>query len=155
MTETYTLIKPFTAPVNASGFSMVTVSHSLHGIAWEVVQVGMALGLPAPSPQVAAIVNGIPLVSAAVMVQSVFAASPGSAPVSMTSAFYGPPYVLLEAGDQMIVGVIGATAGDVFTVGAYVNEIESPSTAAANANVSSGGPIRGYVSRSGTQRWVR
>lgn len=153
--DTYTLIKPFTAPVNASGFSMVTVTHTLQGIAWEVVQVGMSLAQAAPSPQVAAIVNGIPLVSAAIMVTSVFASSPGSAPVAMTSCFYGPPYVTLEAGDQMVVGVIGATPGDTFTVGAYINEVDSPSQAAANANIVAGGPIAGYVSRprTGTSRW--
>lgn len=155
MSDSYSLIKPFTGSVNASGFAMVDVTHSLHGIAWEVVQVGMALGQNAPSPQVAALVNGIPLVSASVMVTSVFAMVPTSAPVAMTSCFYGPPYPVLEAGDHMIVGVLGANAGDVFTVGAYINEIVSPSVQASNANTATGGPVSGYVPRAGIQRWNR
>src|SRR5215472_5325940 len=65
--------------------------------------------------------------------------------------FSGQPYPVLEAGDVMRVGVIGATSGDTFTVGAYVNEIPSPATTAAlsNANQSSAG----YIPRAGTRRW--
>lgn len=151
MADTYSLIKPFTAKVNNSGFAVVDVTHSLNGIAWQVMQVGLALGLNAPSPQCAAIVNGIPFVSAVVMGTSVFSSLLGSAPIAMTSEFSGQPYPVLEAGDVMRVGVIGATSGDTFTVGAYVNEIPSPATTAAlsNANQSSAG----YIPRAGTRRW--
>lgn len=150
MADTYSSIHPFTATVNASGFAYVDVTHSLHGIAWEVVQIGLGLGLAAPSPQVAALINGIPFVSTVVMAPSVFANLTGQPPVAMTSEFSGKPYPLLEAGDVLKVGVTGATAGDVFTVGAYINEIDSPASAAARRGYPSG-----YIPRSGTGRWGR
>lgn len=150
MADTYSSIVPFTATVNASGFAYVDVTHSLHGLAWEVVQVGLGLGQLAPSPQVAALINGIPFVSTVVMAPSVFASLTGQAPIAMTSEFSGRPYPVLEAGDILKVGVTGANPGDVFTVGAYVNEIDSPASNAARAGAPSG-----YIGRAGTARWSR
>lgn len=125
------LIKPFTAKVNASGIAIVTVTQTNHGLSWVVYQIGFALGLAAPSPQVAAHVNSIPLTSTVTMQNSAFASIIGQSPYAMESFFVGPPYINLEAGDQLVCAVTGAISGDTFTVGAYVNEITSPSTAAA------------------------
>lgn len=147
MADTYTLIKPFTAKVNASGFASVDVGHSIHGLAWQVMQVGLGLGQAAPSPQCAALINGIPFVSSVLMAPSVFAQL-GGAPIAMTSEFSGSPVPTLEAGDVMKIAVSGAISGDVFTVGVYINEIDSPSSAAAQRGGGSG-----YIPRSGTRRW--
>ena len=149
MADTYTLIKPFTAKVDGNGNAFVEVTHSIHGLAWQVMQVGIGLGQQAPSPQVAAMINGIPFVSSVVLAPSVFASIVGSVPLAMTTELTGPPYPTLEAGDKLTVGVTGANAGDTFLVGAYVNEINSPATAAAVANSGSDA----YLPRSGTRRW--
>lgn len=151
--DTYSNIQPFTGPVDGNGNGYATITHSIHGLAWVVVQVGVSLQKPASSPQVAAIVNGIPLVSSAVMVRSVFASLPGVAPIAMTTEFSGVPYPVLEAGDRLVVGVTGATPGDVLTVGAFVNEVESP--AAIAARNAAGDYAVSYVPRSGRARWQR
>lgn len=149
MSTTYSLLKPFTATVNGSGFASVDVTQSLHGMAWQVVQVGLGLGQAAPSPQAAALVNGIPFVSTVVMAPSVFA-NLASAPIAMTSEFSGDPFVTLEAGDVLKIAVSGAIAGDIFTVGAYINEIPSPASQAAQASG------YGYSQpRAGASRWRR
>lgn len=129
--DTPLLIKPFTAPVNANGIAITTVSHSLHGLSWVIYQIGFALGQNAPSPQVAAHINGIPLTATVTMQTSPFASISSQSPYAMESFFVGPPYVNLEAGDQLVCAVLGATPGDTFTVGAYINEITSPATQAA------------------------
>jgi hypothetical protein len=129
--DTPLLIKPFTAQVQSNGIAIVTVTQSNHGLAWVIYQIGLALNQSAPSPQVAAHVNGIPLAATVTMQNSAFAALTGQAPYAMESFFVGPPYVNLEAGDQLVVAVTGANSGDMFTVGAYINEIVSPSAIAA------------------------
>lgn len=134
--------------MNSQGQGFVEVTHSIHGLAWEVQQVGLGLGKAAPSPQVAALINGVPYVTTVVMGTSVFANMPGAAPIAMSSEFTGPPYPILEAGDKLTVGVTGAIAGDVFTVVAYVNELPSP---AAQKALSSNNA--GFVPRPGTRRW--
>lgn len=116
------LIKPFVVTVNASGQAVAVVMHNIHGLVWKVYQIGFGLGVAAPSPRVAAHINGIPLVASAPMQQSVFASIQGQAPYAMETFFYGPPYPVLSAGDQIACAVLGATAGDAFTVGAYVEE---------------------------------
>jgi hypothetical protein len=123
------LIKPFVATVNASGQAVVQVSHSLHGLVWKVYQLGMALGEVALTAQTAAHVNGIPLASTVIMQQSVFSGltALGQAPYAMESFMVGPPYPILSAGDFISVGVINATSGDTFTVGAYVEELPATS----------------------------
>jgi hypothetical protein len=119
------LIKPFTATVNASGQSIATISHSLSGITWIVYQIGFALNKAAPSPQVAAHVNGIPLSATTTMQTSVFANITGQSPYAMETFMVGPPYIFLQAGDQLVCAVLGATASDVFTVGAYIDELST------------------------------
>jgi hypothetical protein len=119
------LIKPFTATVNASGQATLKVTHNLHGLMWKVFQLGLGLGQTALTAQVAAHVNGIPLTSTVIMQLSVFASLTGEAPYAMESFMVGPPYPYLMAGDYITVGVINAVAGDSFTVGAYVEELDS------------------------------
>jgi hypothetical protein len=119
------LIKPFTGSVNASGQSVVTVSQNLHGIVWKVFQVGFGLGQVASLAQVAVHVNGIPLTPSILMQQSVFSSIVGTAPYAMEAFVVGPPYIILEAGDQMVCGLINGVSGDTFTVGAYVEEHSS------------------------------
>lgn len=126
--DTPLLIKPFTAKVAANGIASVIVSQNNHGLAWVIYQLGLALNQAAPSPQVAAHVNGIPLAATVTMQNSAFASLVGQTPYAMESFFVGPPYVNLEAGDQLVVAVTGANSGDMFTVGAYVNEVISPAT---------------------------
>lgn len=116
------LIKPFTAKVNASGQAVAVVTHSLHGLTWRVYQIGFGLGVLAPSPQVAAHVNGVPLAATVSMQPSVFASITGQAPYAMESFFNGPPYIDLEAGDSITCAVLGATSGDTFTAAAYITE---------------------------------
>ena len=124
--DTSGLIKPFTAPVAANGIAVVTVTQSHHGLAWIILQVGFALNQVASAAQVAAHINGTPLAATVNMQASAFASITSNAPYAMESFMVGPPYVTLEAGDQMVCAVIGANPGDTFTVGAYVNEIPSP-----------------------------
>lgn len=119
------LIKPFMGTVNASGQAVVTVQHSLHGVVWKVYQLGLALGQVALTAQTAAHVNGIPLTSTVAMQQSVFASLAGQAPYAMESFMVGPPYINLSAGDQIVAGVINAKSGDIFTVGAYIDELSA------------------------------
>jgi len=132
--DTPTLIKPFTAKVGANNIAIVTITHSLHGLSWVVFQIGFALGQLAPSPQIAAHVNSIPLTATVTMQASAFSNIPTQAPYAMESFFVGPPYVNLEAGDQLVCAVTGANVGDTFTVGAYVNEVLSLAAQAARAN---------------------
>jgi hypothetical protein len=124
--DTSGLIKSFTGTVGSNGIAVVTITQSIHGLAWIILQVGFALNEVASSPQVAAHVNGIPLAATVNMQVSAFANVTGNTPYAMESFMVGPPYVTLEAGDQMVCAVTGATPGDTFTVGAYVNEIPSP-----------------------------
>lgn len=121
------LIKAFTATVNGSGQAVLKVTHSIHGLTWKVYQLGLALGQTALTAQTAAHVNGIPLTSTVIMQQSVFASliALGEAPYAMESFMVGPPYINLQAGDFISVGVINATPGDTFTVGAYIDERDS------------------------------
>jgi hypothetical protein len=134
LSDTPLLIKPFTAPVAANGIAVIAVTQANHGLSWIVYQLGLALGQQAPSPQVAAHVNGIPLAATVTMQNSAFASLSNQSPYAMESFFVGPPYVNLEAGDQLVVAVTGANSGDMFTVGAYVNEIVSPALQAAAQN---------------------
>lgn len=150
-TNTSGLIKPFTAAVGSNGIATAVVTQTNHGLAWTVYQIGFGLGQQAPSPQVAAHLNGQPLVASAPMQVSAFASIPGGAPYAMEMFFYGPPYVTLESGDQLTCAVLGANPGDVFTVSAFVNEIESPATARAQA--AGGGYASAYTPRAGTRRW--
>lgn len=117
-------VHPFVATVNGSGQAVVRVQHNLHGLIWKVYQLGLGLGQTALTAQCAANFNGIPLTSTVIMQQSAFAslAALGEAPYAMESFMVGPPYMLLQAGDYISVAVINATAGDTFTVGAYVDE---------------------------------
>lgn len=151
MSNTSGLIKPFTAGVNANGIATVIITHTIHGLAWTVYQIGFGLAQQAPSPQVAAHLNGIPLVASAPMQVAAFASVAGAAPYAMEMFFYGPPYVTLESGDQLVCSVIGANSGDVFTAGAYVNEIQSPSL--ARAQRAGGDHAAAFIPRSGTRRW--
>lgn len=152
-TNTSGLIKPFTAAVGSNGIATAVITQTNHGLAWVVYQIGFGLGQQAPSPQVAAHLNGQPLVASAPMQLSAFASVPGAAPYAMETFFYGPPYVTLEPGDAITCAVIGANSGDIFTVSAYVNEIQSPATARAQAAGSQ--YASGFNSRAGTQRWGR
>lgn len=149
--ETPSLVKPFSATVNANGVAVVDVSHSIHGLGWQILQIGFSLGQGAQSPEVSALYNGVPFVSTLVMSNSPFANIPGRAPVSMTAQFSGPPYPMLEAGDILTLGVLGANSGDSFVVACYINEMESPaSVAARNA---AGQHSAAYIPRSGNRRW--
>lgn len=144
-------IRPFTATVGINGQAIVQIGHSLHGLAWIIYQIGLSLGQAAPSPEISAIVNGVPFVSSVVMSTANLASFPGAPPAAMVSAFSGPPYPMLEAGDLMQIGVIGAKAGDTFTAGVFMQEIDSPTLAAAVANTSDF--TSGHISRAGTARW--
>lgn len=116
------LIKPFTAPVNTQGQAIVSIQHNIHGLIWKVYQIGFALGKLAPSPQVAAHVNGVPLASTVPLQPSVFSAISQQSPYAMESFFVGPPYIILSAGDSIMCGLIAGLSGDVFTAAAYVEE---------------------------------
>ena len=116
------IIHPFTAQVNANGQAVLQIGHSIHGLTWIVEQIGFGLGQNAPSPQVAAHVNGVPLAATVSMQASVFASITGQAPYAMESFFSGPPYITLNAGDTITCAVLGATPGDVLTASAYVQE---------------------------------
>lgn len=116
------LIKPFTQVVDASGHAVITISHSLSGIQWKVFQTGIALGKFAANASVAAHVNGIPLAATITMQPSVFASIPTQSPYAMESFMVGPPYIILQSGDQMVIAVQNATPGDFLTVGAYIEE---------------------------------
>lgn len=115
------LIKPFTAQVKADGQAQLLIMHNVHGLAWKVYQIGFALGIFIAGAQVAGHVNGIPLSGAVIMQQSLF----DEAPYAMESYFVGPPYIVLQAGDYIACAVRGATVGDTFTAGAYVEERSS------------------------------
>jgi hypothetical protein len=43
----------------------------------------------------------------------------------MESFMVGPPYIDLLSGDQIVCGLIGGTAGDHFTAGAYIVEMDA------------------------------
>lgn len=115
-------IAPFTARVNAQGQALVEITHSLHGLVWKVYQIGFGLGLLAPSPQIAAHVNGVPLASTVPMQPSVFAQITQQAPYAMEAFFVGPPYIVLSAGDKITCAVLAAKSGDTFTAAAYYEE---------------------------------
>ena len=102
---------------------MTMIGHTLSGMVWKVYQIGFGLGILAPSPQVAAHVNGVPLAATVAMQPSVFANISGQAPYAMESFFVGPPYILLSSGDTITCAILGGTAGDVFTSAAYVDEM--------------------------------
>lgn len=116
------LIKAFQSKVPASGGTLLQVRHDLHGRVWKVYQLGFALGVVALQAQVAAHVNGIPLAATVSMQLSVFSTLTGDTPYAMESFMVGPPYIILQAGEYITCGVINATSGDTFTVGAYVTE---------------------------------
>lgn len=122
--QTFTLIKPFQAVVGSNQQGTVVITHNLQGIIWQVFQIGFALGKSAFNPQVGAHLNGIPLTSAVAMQPVAFVGFP----YAMESFFVGPPYVGLKAGDAITCAVNGATAGDVFTAGAYISEEPDPSS---------------------------
>jgi hypothetical protein len=119
------LIKPFQVAVSAQGMALLQVRHDLHGLVWKVYQMGFALGQVALQAQVAAHVNGIPLAATVTMQLSVFAKLTGDTPYAMESFMVGPPYIILQAGEYITCGVINATPGDTFSVGAYVAEQSS------------------------------
>jgi hypothetical protein len=136
MGHTPSLIKPFTATVNVNGIAVIDITQNIPGLAWIVYQIGLALGKQAPSPQVAAEVNGVPLAATVTMQNSAFANISGgefAIPYAMESFFVGPPYITLEAGDDLVVAVVGAVSGDTFTAGVYINEIISPASQAAKS----------------------
>jgi len=116
------LIKPFTAKVNNLGQAVVQIQHSVHGLVWKVYQIGFGLGVAAPSPQVAAHVNSVPLAATVTMQSSVFASISAQPPYAMESFFVGPPYIILSAGDMITCAVLGASSGDIFTAAAYIDE---------------------------------
>ena len=107
---------PQTATVNSDGQAVITISQSVTANVWKVTQVTFGLGLLVASPQVAVTWNGIPLAASPVMQPNVFADLPSSAPYAMSAEMQGPPYIVLQAGDQLACGVLGATPGDTFTV---------------------------------------
>jgi hypothetical protein len=149
--DTPSLVKPFTAQVASNGIAVATITQTTHGLAWIVYQIGFALAQQAPSPQVAAHFNSQPLVASAPMQVSAFASLPTQAPYAMETFFYGPPYITLESGDQIVCAVTGANSGDVFTATAYVQEITSPAMVAAmNAQQ---GYASGHIPRAGMRRW--
>lgn len=120
--DTFSLIKPFVTTVGANGQAQLSITHNLHGIVWQVFQIGFALGKTATSAQCGAHLNGIPLTSAVLMQPVAFTGFP----YAMESYFVGPPYVGLKAGDQIVCAVISATNGDIFTAGAYISEELDP-----------------------------
>src|SRR5215831_14637658 len=120
-----TNVKPFSAAVNASGQGIVVISHSLQGMTWKVLQIGFGLTTLAPSPQVAAHVNGLPLASTVTMQPTVFANIQGQAPYAMETFFVGPPYINIDAGDSITCAVLGANPGDSFVAAAYIEEFQS------------------------------
>lgn len=122
--ETFTLIKPFTAVVGSNGQANVTIEHQIHGLIWQIFQIGFALGQTASFPQVGAHMNGIPLTPTVIMQPVMFA----GVPYAMETYIVGPPYVGLKAGDTIVCSVLGATAGDIFTAGAYISEEQDPAT---------------------------
>lgn len=122
--QTFSLIKPFTATVAANGQAAVQITHNIHGLIWQIYQIGFALTQLAPAPQVGAHFNGIPLTAAVTMQQVQFQGTP----FLMESFFVGPPYVGLKAGDIITCSVMGANSGDLFTAGAYISEEQDPAT---------------------------
>lgn len=122
--ETFSLIKPFTAVVGANGQATAVITQGINGLIWQIFQIGFALGQLAPSPQVGAHMNGVPLTASVVMQPVTFS----GAPFAMESYFVGPPYVGLKAGDQITCSVTGANSGDTFTAAAYLSEEQDPST---------------------------
>lgn len=127
--ETFSLLKPFTGKVGTNGQVAVTISHNISGLVWQIFQIGFALNSAAPSPQVGAHFNSIPLTSTVTMQQVKFQ----GAPYAMESFFVGPPYVALKAGDQLVCSVMGANSGDTFTAGAYLSEEVDPAMSPAVA----------------------
>jgi hypothetical protein len=126
--ETFLLIKPFTAVVGSNGQASVSITQSLQGMVWQIYQIGFSLGKPAPSPQVGAHFNGIPLTSTVTMQTVSFT----GVPYAMESFFVGPPYVGLKAGDAITCSVLGAISADTFTAGAYISEETDPAIGARN-----------------------
>lgn len=124
--DTFSLIKPFTASVGSNGQATLDITHNLQGIIWQVYQIGFALGVTASFAQIGAHLNGIPLTAAVAMQPVAFTGFP----YKMESYFVGPPYVGLKAGDKITCAVINATSGDTFTAGAYISEEQDPGAAA-------------------------
>jgi hypothetical protein len=156
VSDTYSLIKPYSVKTDGSGNGIIEVMHGLNGLAWEIQQIGLSLQQAAPSPQVGVLINSIPWVSSVVMGTSVFASIPGFAPVAMTTQLSERPWAILEAGDRMLIGVVGATPGDMFTAGLFLNEVRSPALGAAETSIlTRGASVAGHLSRPGQRRWHR
>ena len=126
------LIKPFIETVNSLGQALATITTPLSNLTWKIYQIGMGLALPAPSAQVAAHLNGVPYTASVTMQPSIFAQIPGASPYFLEGFFNGPPYPVLSAGDQIVIGLVGAQPGDQFTVSIVYEEI------AAKANATMG-----------------
>lgn len=126
------LIKPFVTNVNSSGQALLTIGHSLSNLTWKIYQIGFALGIQAPAPQIAAHINGTPLTASTALNPSVFAQIQGAAPYAMETFFVGPPYPVLSSGDLIVVALVGAIPGDQFTASAIIEE------ASARANLQMG-----------------
>lgn len=116
--DTIQQIQPFTAKVGSNGQASVTITQSIHGLIWQVFQIGFGLNQSAINAQVGAHLNGIPLTSSVLMQPVMFQ----GVPYAMESFFVGPPYVGLKAGDQIVCSVINAVVGDTFTAGAFYSE---------------------------------
>jgi len=132
--DTFSLIKPFTAVVGSNGQASLSITQAINGLIWQVFQIGFALNQVALAAQVGAHMNGIPLTSTVYMQQVTFSGFP----YRMESFFVGPPFVGLKAGDQIVCAVVGATPGDTFTAGAYISEEQDPSAAGRNPQWTAG-----------------
>lgn len=126
--DTFSLIKPFTATVGANGQATINITQAINGLIWQVFQIGFALNQPALTAQVGAHLNGIPLTSTVFMQAVNFIGFP----YKMESFFIGPPYVGLRAGDIIACAVLNATPGDTFTAGCFISEEQDPSSAGRN-----------------------
>lgn len=122
--QTFTLAHPFTAQVNVLGQATIEMGHNIHGLVWQVFQLGFALNQSASGPIVGVHFNGVPFISTLTMRAVSF---PGF-PYNMEVEYYGPPYAALKAGDRLTCTVTGATNGDIFTAAAYVSEEKDPTT---------------------------
>lgn len=122
--DTIQLIKPFTTKVGSNGQASLTISHNINGLIWQVFQIGFGLNVTAINAQVGSHWNGIPLTSSVLMQPVMFQ----GVPYAMESFFFGPPYLALKAGDQVVCSVINAVANDTFTAGAFISEEQDMNT---------------------------
>jgi hypothetical protein len=67
----------------------------------------------------------MPVAATVTMQTSAFASIAGQSPYAMESFMVGPPYFLLNPGDNLVCAVLGATAGDNFTAAAYIDELSA------------------------------